>query len=99
MRYTVRKSYIDVVGYIWMPNVVASLRITLTAYDLDNMRPEDGPITRDDVDQWLASHAGDFREVIDFYATIEDGDQSLEFDWATEDGETAYLDSVSEVDA
>lgn len=31
MRYTVRKSVIDVVGYIWMPDVLAAQRVELNS--------------------------------------------------------------------
>lgn len=93
MRYQVRKSVIDVVGKIWMPNVTASMRLEPSSYDVENMRDEDGAITRDSVEDWLGSHAGDFRSVIDFAASIEDGDSTIDLPWATEDGEFAYLDT------
>lgn len=38
MRYTVRKSLIWVVGRIWMPSAVYSQVITLSGYDIENMR-------------------------------------------------------------
>lgn len=101
-RYLVRKSYIHVVGVTWMPPINASLRIELCEYDIENMRQEarfrngDNPtITREVVEYWLSTHAGDFQAVIDFEASIEDGDQTRDFPFATEDGESAYLETVS----
>lgn len=101
-RYLVRKSYINVVGTIWMPAVPASLRIDLREYDIENMRQEarfrnddDPTITREVVEYWLSLHSGDFQDVIDFEASIEDGDQTLDFPFASEEGESAYLETVS----
>lgn len=95
MRYTVRKSIVRVVGRIWMPAVNASMTYTLRDYDVNNARDDDGQITRDSVDQWLACNAGDFQSIIDFEASIEDGDKTIDIPWATEDGESAYLDTLS----
>ena len=98
MRYTVRKSVIDVVGRIWMPAIVASSRIVLTSHDIENMRDDeddDAQITRESVEMWLSTHAGDFQEIIDFSASIEDGDKTIDIPFATEDGESAYLDTLS----
>jgi hypothetical protein len=98
MRYTVRKSFIDVVGKIWMPAVTCSLRINLRAYDIENIRGRvsDNQITREDVESWLMTHSGDFQSVEDFSASIEDGDQTLDFPFATEAGELAYMDTMSD---
>lgn len=100
-RYTVRVSYINVVGRLWQPGIVAAIRINLRAYDIENMRQEaiyrndDPTITREVVECWLATNSGDFQEIIDFEASIEDGDQTLDFPFATEDGEMAYVDCFS----
>lgn len=96
MRYTVRLSYIDVLGYIWMPNALCSLRITLTAFDLDNMREPDGLITRESIADWLTVHTGDFREVVDFSASIEDGNVTVDFPWSSKENEMLYFDTVNE---
>jgi len=92
----VRKSVIDVVGRIWMPAIVASLRMELRPYDVDNARDGDGQVTRESVEQWLATHAGDFQQVIDFRASIEDGDRTVDIPFATDDGEMAWLDTLPE---
>lgn len=96
MKYTVRKSIIRVVGRIWMPAVIASNVITMSTYDINNARDEDGKITRESIEDWLGSHAGDFQQIIDFEASIEDGDQTVEIPFATEDGEMAYVGTLGE---
>ncbi len=96
MKYLVRKSVVDVVGRIWMPQAVCSLRITMSQYDLDNARDDDGKITRDSLELWLMTHTGDFSQIIDWQASIEDGSETLEFPFSTEDGESQYLNTISE---
>jgi len=96
MRYQVRKSIVDVVGRIWMPAVVCSLRKELSSYDLENMRDDDGAITRDSLEQWLCMNTGDFQSIIDFSASIEDGGTTINIPWATEEGECQYLDTLGD---
>lgn len=96
MRYTVKKSVIDVVGKIWLPAVTCSMRYTVSAHDVENMRDDDGKITRDSVDQWLACHSGDFQSVQDFRASIEDVDKTVDIEFSTEDGYLAYCDTIPE---
>lgn len=97
MRYQVSVSYVDVLGRIWMPQALCSQRITLSAYDLDNMQ-NDGAITREDVEQWLAMHTGDFSNVIDFNASIEWNGETLDFPWTSEDNEMAYCDTLGDME-
>lgn len=92
MRYTVRVSYIDVLGHIWMPNVVASMRYTVRP---DDLRDLEGHITSESINDYLTAHTGDFRDLIDWAASIEDGDETLDFDWSSEDNACAYLDTLS----
>lgn len=96
-RYIVRHSYVNILGELWMPNCVVSLHVTLRDYDIENMRT-DGPITREDVNQWLTSHSGDFQRVIDFQASIEDGDRTIDIPWSSEDTELAYLDTLGDME-
>ena len=96
MKYIVRKSIIEIVGRIWMPAVVCSQRQVLSDYDIRNMKDNEGNITRESIGQWLCSNSGDFATIIDFCASVEDGDKSVEIPWATEEGESAYLDTLSE---
>ena len=42
----------------------------------------DGKITRESVQCWLDCHAGDFSEIIDFSASLEIGDETVEIPWA-----------------
>ena len=109
---------IEVVGNIWHPGVgVCAMTYNLKPYDVGNMRgrarragmesPFDGfRITRADVQSWLDTNAGDFQNVIDFHAVIDDGPLSacgecghvkrrtLVFDWADEENECAFLDAM-----
>jgi hypothetical protein len=94
MRYMVRTSYVDVIGPIWMPSTTAAMRYTVDGYDIENMRDEDGNITRDSVEQWLACNSGDFQNVTDFSASIEDGDTTVDIPWKDEDSELTYNDCM-----
>lgn len=96
MKYMVRKSFVAVVGKIWMPAITASLHIRLSEYDINNMRDESGKITRESVEQWLCTHTGDFQSIQDFSASIEDGENTIDIPWASEDGEMAYCDTLAE---
>jgi hypothetical protein len=90
MKYTVRKSVIRVLGVIWMPSAEGAAEYTLSACDTDNARDDDGNITRDSVSRWLDSRSGDFAEVTDFSASIEDGDETVDIPWDSEDNEMAW---------
>ena len=92
MRYTVRKSQVQVIGRIWMPSTTAAQTYDLTGYDVDNARGDDGAITRDSVSRWLDTHAGDFASVTDFTASIEDGDTTVDIPWADEESELTFND-------
>lgn len=94
MKYTVRKSIIQVVGVIWMPAATCALPMTLCPYDVENCRDDDGKITRESVELWLCTHAGDFQSITDFSASIEDGETTVEIPFATEDGEMAWCDCM-----
>lgn len=92
MRYAV--SHVSVIGTIWMPACTCAMDYTLSEHDLENMRGEDGTITRDDLEDWLGCHSGDFQNVQDFSATLEDGEATLEFGWADEESELVYADCM-----
>lgn len=95
MRYIVTKSVIQIIGTIWMPAVTAAYFYNLSTYDLDNIRAYgDGTITRDGVERWLLTNAGDFQHVQDFRADITDGDTDIVFDWASEESEFTYNDCM-----
>jgi len=82
-----------------MPAVTCSQIQTLSGYDVENCRDDEGKITRDSVEQWLTTHSGDFQSVQDFSASIEDGGNTVEIPWATEDGEMAFNDCNAECEA
>lgn len=90
MKYTVAKSVIHVLGTMWMPNTPGATQLNPTAHDVENMHDDDGKVTRESVALWLDSHAGDFSGIIDFYASIEDGQDTIEIPWADEENEPEY---------
>lgn len=95
MRCVVRKSLVHVVGGIWMPyGAMCAMDYELSANDVENCRDDDGKITRESVEDWLSTHSGDFSSVVDFCASIEDGDATVDIPWATEEGEIAYLEAT-----
>jgi hypothetical protein len=94
MKFTTRISYVDVIGQIWMPAVTAVMRYNVSSYDLENMRDDNGNITRDSVENWLGCHAGDFQSVTDFSASLEDGDETVDLPWADEESELTYGDCM-----
>lgn len=97
MRYTVRTSIVMVVGRLWMPMVEGATRLTLTGYDVDNARDDEGNLTRESVQRWLDCHAGDFSEIIDFSASLEDdrNDTTVDIEWSDEDNEMTYYACMS----
>ena len=97
MKYTMRRSYVDILGGLWWPyGAPCSLRKSLSGYDLEHMRDDDGHITRDSLHDWILLHSGDFSRIIDFSASIEDGDTTLDFPWTSEATECQYLDTLGE---
>ena len=94
MRYTVRKSIVRVVGKIWMPNATCAMDYTLTEYDLENARDDDGKLTRESVEHWVMLHTGDFQSITDWSASLEDGNDTIELPWQSEENELAYADCM-----
>lgn len=96
MRYMVRKSVVDIIGTIWVPmGPIFAQHKELSSYDVDNMRGQDGKITRDSVEQWLMTNAGDFSSVKDFRASIEDGNETIDIDWQLgEESDCEYSDAM-----
>jgi hypothetical protein len=75
-----------------MPRVEAALDVKASDSDVENMTDAEGKITRESVDQWLTMHSGDFSEVIDFAASIEHGDKTIDIPWANAENEMHYGD-------
>lgn len=86
LRYMVEHNFVQVVGTIWLPATTAAMEYTLTPHDVENI----GEPTRDNVQDWLDSHVGDFQSIADFRASIGD----VEIDWAEEESEFIYNDCV-----
>ena len=99
MKYTVSKSLIWVLGELWWPMGAPASKIIemREGYDIDNARDENGDLTRASVGRWLVMNEGDFSRITDWRASIEDGDQTVEYEWAKgEDSELAYSDTLGE---
>lgn len=94
MRYTVKKSFIQAIGTIWLPPITAAHQTNLTDYDLRNMQDDNGKITRDSVEYWLSLHSGDFQSIDDFYADIETDSGTLIIPWANEESELTFNDCM-----
>lgn len=93
MRYTVTRQRISLIGHIWMPQgIVCAQQIDLTAHDLENLG---NPESREDVENWLTTHSGDFSEVLDFQADFHIGDKHVLHDWAKgEDSAIQFSDAM-----
>jgi len=103
MKYTVTKSLLRVVGNIWQPGIgLCAMEYNLDDYDVGCMRETDGdtlpvtegPITRESVQRWIDTHCGDFSNVVDWWASIENNGETIEFHWQDEQHEVDYYDCV-----
>jgi hypothetical protein len=83
----VRSAYVIILGKMWMGGI-ASMQKDLSDHDLENIEE----FNRENVEEWLTSHSGDFQEVIDFRAVCGE----TEIDWESEDNESAYLDTLGD---
>jgi hypothetical protein len=83
---SVRIARVTVLGTLWMPHCNASLTTDLSDYDLENI----GEFTRENVEDWLTCHSGDFSSVIDFTAQCGE----IDIPWSSDDNEIAYLDTL-----
>ena len=98
MRYTIRKSVVQVLGEIWQPGFTCAMDFNLSNSDVENiiagMGWTDGDY-RGAVLNWLDAHAGDFSHIIDFSASLEmPMDRTVEIAWQDEENEFAYLDAM-----
>lgn len=94
MKVLRRYSYVEVLGVIWLPQITAAAKIDLSTYDIGNMTNEAGTIAREDLEQWLATQAGDFQSITDFAASIELGDETIDIPWTNEENEMSYNDCM-----
>lgn len=79
---------IDVLGVIWMPGVACFYTYTPTVEAVAQYSKSGKIITRDAIQQWLDTHAGDFSSITDFHAEID----GLTFDWQKEDSADTVAD-------
>ena len=91
MKFSVERNWVEVVGTIWMPSVTAAMRYDLSAYDVANI----GTPTRENVEDWLSCHSGDFQHVADFHAIVGE----TEIPWQSEENECVYWDCMEPVEA
>ena len=71
----------------------------LSDYDVSNLSGiHDGKsiIDRGTVEYWLSTNAGDFQSIIDFSASLEVGDETINIPWADEDNELYFDDCQGE---
>ena len=95
MRYNARKSFVLVLGCIWMPNALAATEYPIQDSDIQNMTDDSGIITRESFNLWLDSHSGDFQSIVDFRASISTPDgKDYDFDWLEEDSEVTFNDCM-----
>lgn len=92
-RRTIIINRIDVIGYIWMPgDVLCAQSRDVSGYDIENMKDEQGNITRESVERWVLCNSGDFSRVIDFRADL--GDNPL-IDWTNgEESDIAFCGAM-----
>jgi hypothetical protein len=86
MKFTIERNWIEVIGRIWMPPVICAQHIDLSSYDIKNI----GEATRENVENWLGSHTGDFQSIKDFHAVVGETD----IPWNDEDSEFTYQDCM-----
>ena len=96
MRYVKVVSYINVLGYLWMPSACTAQSLSPSAYDIENMRNDDGTIDRQSISDWLDKNTGDFSQVLDFECSIAVGDGTIDYAWQTEDNGMKYADCIGE---
>src|SRR5438105_1093168 len=93
MRYTVTKQRIDAIGYIWQPGVgVCAQSRDLSAHEIEQIgNPQD----RAAVAAWIATHFGDFQQVVDFRADFHLlDDMHVVHEWQQEESDLAFQDCM-----
>ena len=86
MKFTIERNWIEVIGIIWMPAITCAQRIDLDSFQVSNI----GEPTRENVEDWLGSHAGDFQSIEDFHAIVG----KTEIAWKNEESESTYNDCM-----
>jgi len=90
--YTVHKSYIQVIGPIWMPPVVCAMQYDLGEYEVGNIQA----FTRSGIEHYLSTHSGDFQCIDDFYADIYDpvDKRDYEIPWNDPESDIIFNDCM-----
>jgi len=65
-----RVDEIFVIGTLWLPPVKYATVEVLTPHELEDIKNNFGPVTRDTIKKWLESQATDFSTIIDFNANL-----------------------------
>jgi len=97
MKYTIRKSIIEVVGNIWQPGAPpCCMEYTLSDAQMKECRLQ-GLIfhPREVIANWLKHNAGDFQDILDFHASLEVEETTLEIPWESEDNEILFSEVMS----
>jgi hypothetical protein len=85
MKFTIERAWVDAVGRGWYGQEIA-YTYNLTKYDLDSIGEE----TRENVELWLSTNAGDFQSISDFHAVL----RNSEIPWNSEEKECSFNDLV-----
>ena len=87
MKFTVERNWIDVVGGIWWPyGLKCAMTYKLTPYDMENI----GEPTKENIEEWLSTHTGDFSSLDGYHAVI--GETEIPFE--TEELECTFQDCM-----
>jgi len=84
----IERNSVQYIGLIHQPGFTGAQEQTLSRGDVAHMQAghPGQPVTRADLQAWLATHTGDFATVTDFCASIGD----TEYDWDHDDSEGIY---------
>jgi len=86
MRYVVEKNFVRVIGKGWYGQKMC-YEYPLSKSDAENI----GEFIRENIEDWLSTHSGDFQSIDDFYATV--GEDEIQF--KDEEKEMEYWDIVN----
>jgi hypothetical protein len=86
--YTVHKSFIQVIGPIWMPPVICAMQYDLGEWEMGHFQT----FTREGVEVYLSSRSGDFQCINDFYADLYDPVDKKDYviPWADPESEYTF---------
>ena len=92
MRISYTKNIIQVIGKIWMPQIMAAMEYTLTDSDLRRYGIDKENCTREQIEEnWLYTNTGDFSSIEDF--RIDFGSNHV-IEWKKPDSELTYNDCM-----